>query len=222
MGISTADLSPIPLTLGPIGTTPGATSASPFSIPQLGKRVNQQVEELAELAGSANKVLTGVVDSSFGMLRGMLGSTDLSTPHGELQDAAPWNTLKPGFGLLRRGSGFSIGSVKGRLKTPAVEEGQQLVEVSSRPSSIKEVSIYEDDNESGSSVTTDDEGEDEQNRGDTRSVKSFSSVMSRESRDRERERERAEGRISLADRLANMTKLTSSPAADLSAKVSYH
>jgi len=152
----------------------------------------------------------------------------MTTPHGELQDAAPWNSKGPvvsgGFGLLRRGSGFSIGgvSVTGRPKTPAqgeVEEGQQLVEVSSRPGSLRTPSIQEayDGETSTSEATDDDEDgddgayeEDGKGKGDTRSVRSFSSMMSRESRDRDRERERAEGRVSLADRLASMTKLGSS------------
>ncbi|KIJ55233.1 hypothetical protein M422DRAFT_63368 [Sphaerobolus stellatus SS14] len=212
--MSTADLSPIPLNHGTIDA-PIITS-SPFSIPQLGKRVTQQVEELAGLAGSANKAITGVVDSSFGMLKGILGTmpVDTSTPHGELQDAAPWNSIRPGIGLLRRGSGFSIAgmSVTGRPKTPApaeAEEGQQLVEVSSRPGSIKAPSIYD---ETSASETDGEEGEDDEpNRGDTRSIRSFSSMMSKESRDKERDRE---GRVSLADRLASMTKLGNSSAAN--------
>ncbi|KAF8511834.1 hypothetical protein BU17DRAFT_54371 [Hysterangium stoloniferum] len=209
--MSTADLSPIPLDHGSVDSQ--TVASSPFST-RIGQRVNQQVEELAELAGSANKVLTGVVDSSFGVLRGILGATpDLATPHGEVPDGVPWNSIKPGFGLLKRGSSFSIGgmSVSGRPKTPAggeEEGGRPLVAVSSRPGSIKETNVGEEEGEEGG--TNSDEGveEDERNRGDTRSVRSFSSMMSKESRTRDRDVERGEGRASLADRLATMSGRT--------------
>lgn len=188
--------------------------------------MNQQVEELAGLAGSANKVITGVVDSSFGVLRGFLTSNpDLSAPPNEEQDTAPWNAMRPGFGLLRRGSGFSIASVAaslpgaGRPKTPggdAGEEGQQLVEVSSRPGSIKEVELEDDEDSSLSDIANEDDLPD---RGDARSVRSFSSMMSRESRDRGDGKER----LSLTDRLANVsarTKSTTSPNEQHGSKVS--
>lgn len=195
--------------------------------------MNQQVEELAGLAGSANKVITGVVDSSFGVLRGFLTTNpDLSTPQQEDQDPAPWNAIRPGFGLLRRGSGFSIANVAaslpggGRPKTPGAgpgEEGQQLIEVSSRPGSIKEMDLEDDDEDDeeempNSYIASEDELPD---RGDTRSVRSFSSMMSRESRDRDRADIRE--RMSLTDRFANMavrTKLTNSPVEQHGAKVS--
>ncbi|KAF8584031.1 hypothetical protein K439DRAFT_1653309 [Ramaria rubella] len=224
--MSTADLTPIPLAHGSIDSS--VTSSSPFST-RLGQRVNQQVEELAGLAGSANKVITGVVDSSFGVIRGFLApSADLLTPHGELQDSAPWNAIRPGFGLLRRGSTFSIANVAaslpgaGRPKTPvAGEEGQQLIEVSSRPGSIKEVNLDEDEDEeeeetSASSVVSDEESQDEgvPDRNDGRSIRSFSSMMSRESRDRDRDRDRADGkeRMSLTDRLASMSGRSKGPS----------
>lgn len=194
--------------------------------------MNQQVEELAGLAGSANKVITGVVDSSFGVLRGFLTTNpDLSTPQQEDQEPAPWNAIRPGFGLLRRGSGFSIANVAaslpggGRPKTPGAgpgEEGQQLIEVSSRPGSIKEMDLEDDDEDEeempNSYIASEDELPD---RGDTRSVRSFSSMMSRESRDRDRADIRE--RMSLTDRFANMavrTKLTNSPVEQHGAKVS--
>jgi len=179
--------------------------------------MNQQVEELAGLAGSANKVITGVVDSSFGVLRGFLTpNSDLSMPQGGIQDTAPWNSMRPSFGLLKRGSNFSIASVaaslpgSGRPKTPGDmgEEGQQLIEVASRPGSIKEY-LGDDSDEghrSGSSVDGSEDELDGPDRGDTRSVRSFSSMMSRESRDHDR----GEGkeRKSLTDRLATMSALS--------------
>ena len=71
--------------------------------PSLRGRVEQQVDALA---GSANKVLTGVVDTSFGVLRSLLpgqptAGTD-TPPTDAVQGSAPWNAAPPRFGLLRR------------------------------------------------------------------------------------------------------------------------
>lgn len=168
------------------------------------------------MAGSAaGKVLLGVVDTSMLALKGLLSGTD-NNPDPSDQ--------RPGFGLLRRGSGFSIASVAASLpavgrSTPRVvadeipQEGQQLIEVSSRPGSLN--NMYVGDGEEGSGGSSDDssgsednssdqEGasEDEGARGDTRSVRSFSSMLSRSSKDDRRDR------LSLQDRLANMSTLS--------------
>ncbi|TFK39557.1 hypothetical protein BDQ12DRAFT_682001 [Crucibulum laeve] len=181
--LSTADLTPIPLTRSPV------TAATPLApadgLPgSLRGRVEQQVDAIAD---SANKVISGVVDSSFGILRSFLPSNTPVTPSLESSQVAvaeaPWNATKPGFGLLRRESGFSIASIAAslpitRAKTPnpnSGEEGQQLVTVS-RPSSIRsrtgsvasglrvhvdnEDSSQEDGDDSESGTTgTDDESE---------------------------------------------------------------
>ncbi|GJJ11369.1 hypothetical protein Clacol_005601 [Clathrus columnatus] len=182
--MSTGDLSPITLTHNP---------ADPTLTKILSKRVNQQVGELAELAGSAGKMVTGVVDTSFGMLRGFLGNQPDSIPQIDTTEITPWNMVKPSFGLLRRVS-------LGRPKTPSgclEEEGRQLVEVSSRPGSIRGLDTSDDDNEA-EEVSDDekDEGQPETDNRDTRSIKSFSSMMSKESRGE---------RATLADRLAKMS-----------------
>lgn len=163
--------------------------ADPTLTKMLGKRVNQQVGELAELAGSAGKMVTGVMDTSFGVLRGFLGSHPDSISQVDATEITPWNMVKPSFGLLRR---VSIG----RPKTPSgahEEEGRQLVEVNSRPGSIRESDANDDDIET--EETSDEEGTGFDIR-DTRSIRSFSSMMSKESR--------AE-RATLADRLAKMS-----------------
>ncbi|KAJ3008561.1 hypothetical protein NUW54_g3105 [Trametes sanguinea] len=98
---STAELSPIPINRA------GSDSGSP-RVPQasLRGRVEQQVDALA---GSANKVLTGVVDTSFGVLRALLpGQTSdagVATPPVDAdQGAAPWNIPQPRCDRsLRRG-----------------------------------------------------------------------------------------------------------------------
>lgn len=118
------------------------------------------------IADSANKVISGVVDSSFGILRSFLpnqhgpssagdrasqaGGSRPPTPGATSETGAsiPWKSPRPGFGLLRRESGFSIASIAaslpsigpGRSRASTLnngeEAGQQLIAVS-RPSSVR-------------------------------------------------------------------------------------
>lgn len=185
-------------------------------------RVEQQVDAIA---GSANKVITGVVDSSFGILRSFLpNSPDPITPAVDgLQSTAPWNSVRPGFGLLRRESGFSIANIAASLPIPGgrgvakpihhVEEGGQPLVTVSRPGSVKSLSIKtkvgeEDLSSEGSGeergeeeVAAEEEGE--VGIGDTRSIRSFENMMNK----RKRDRKGAGARKSLTDRLANMSSL---------------
>ena len=147
---STADLTPIPLTRSPI------TSETPLEPADalhagLRNRVNQQVDAIAD---SANKVITGVVDSSFGILRSFMPSNATHPPSapgsatGRLTPGTPTSKTRglksQGFGLLRRESGFSIASlaaslpiaVRPRSNTGGEEAGQQLITVS-RGNSVK-------------------------------------------------------------------------------------
>ncbi|KAM5530813.1 hypothetical protein V8D89_013542 [Ganoderma adspersum] len=215
MVISTAELTPIPI------SRPGSDAGSPrITQSSLRGRVEQQVDALA---GSANKVLTGVVDTSFGVLRALLpGQTpeshvDLSTPPADAdQSAAPWNIPQSRFGLLRRDTGFSIASIAaslpGRSKAaPNEESGQQMVDVPSRPGSSRSVrpeeqSASEEDEEEDEE---DEEDEDEEEEGhDTRSIRSFESMMSQRSRQARKRKTTTGGRKSLADRLASVPGLS--------------
>lgn len=226
LSLSTADLTPIP-----INRSPAASEAS-FSQTQEGisgsfrGRVEQQVDAIT---GSANKVLTGVVDSSFGMLRSLLPNSPYpQTPEADpLQGSAPWNSVRPGFGLLRRESGFSIAGIAaalpgvGRIGSTAggEESGQQLVTVSRAGSvrsriSGRKVVVDEEDEESESESESGDEDEDDENEdddeddendgvkgGDARSIRSFESMMSRSNR----RKKETSTRKSLSDRLALMS-----------------
>ncbi|QRW17131.1 hypothetical protein RhiXN_05133 [Rhizoctonia solani] len=208
--MSVADLTPIPLA----ETVESAASAShhPLDIIAASIRLRGKVNQVGEMAGSAaGKVILGVMDTSMLAIKGLLGT-----------DSNPDSGHRPGFGLLRRGSGFSIASVKASL--PAVgrgtpradpdtipQEGQQLIEVSSRPGSLRSVQMGDSDESSGTSSSSgsedDSSGEeasdDEGTRGaDARSVRSFSSMLSRASKDERRDRP------SLQDRLANMSNLS--------------
>ena len=127
------------------------TTETPLSLAEglqgsLRGRMEQQVDAIAD---SANKVITGVVDSSFGILRSFLPQNNVApnpaaaqrpTSPGQQQ---PGSGGKPGLGLLRRESGFSIASIAASLPIPsrkpmtgAEEAGQQLVSVS-QPGSVR-------------------------------------------------------------------------------------
>lgn len=240
--LSVADLAPLPLSPVPYGddgaTSPVSTAA------RLRGRVNQQVEELA---GSAGKVVFGVVDSSFSALRGLLSTPGADDTMGvgavavttspQLVEQTPWNYQRPGFGLLRRGTEFTLASVTSSLpalhrvttggsrRTGNTEEsGQMLLEVPSRPESIKVGYEHSDDSEEeegsdeeedGQSEGHSDEGGQEHGkdvdasaaRSDVRSIRSFHSMMSTESRDRRPPMPGAGGvgRMSLSDRLASVS-----------------
>lgn len=212
---STAELTPIPI------SRPGSDAGSPrIAQSSLRGRVEQQVDALA---GSANKVLTGVVDTSFGVLRALLpGQTpeshvDLSTPPADAdQSAAPWNTPQSRFGLLRRDTGFSIASIAaslpGRSKAaPHEESGQQMVDVPSRPGSSRSVRPDEQSASEEDEVEEEEDEEDEyeeEEGHDTRSIRSFESMMSQRSRQARKRKTTTGGRKSLADRLASVPGLS--------------
>ena len=135
----------------------------------------------------------------------------------DVQESAPWNTVKPNIGLLRRASGFSLASVAASLpgsvasRTKQVdpnEEGRQMIEVPSRPGSVREPLSDEDayayessgSDEDGSASDLAGDGEIARvgYKSDVKSIRSFSSLMSGASRER-RERK------TLADRLASVS-----------------
>ena len=172
-------------------------------------------------------MISGVVGTSFGMLRSFLpGSTpeapaDTNTQN-EVSSITPWNAVRPGFDLLRRESGFSIASIaaslpgsRDRAKSVGEESGQQLVSVS-RPESVKSGALDEEEETSDEEEKTEDdtgddeEGEDGYEEGDAstgpdaRSIRSFESMMSTSTR----ERKEAHARKSLSDRLAHMPGLS--------------
>ncbi|KAL5537087.1 hypothetical protein ACEPAF_910 [Sanghuangporus sanghuang] len=220
---STADLTPIPLGIA-ADKTPAST---PGGQAGLRGRVEQQVDAIA---GSANKVLSGVVDSGFGVLRSLLPAAppgDQSHPGTPGSEAAPWNISRPGFGLLRRESGFSIASLAaslpGRDRARSIassyhaadEEGQEMVE--SRPSSVRNVRLddeeeegdEDEDEDEESEEDEEDEDEEEETRRDTRSIRSFESMMSDRSRARRKrkvDKANKKERMSITDRLANMSR----------------
>lgn len=221
--MSAADLTPIPLNRGPREpeTSLAAVDGNPGS---LRGRVEQ-----------ANKVLTDVVDTSFGMLRSLLPNTNANnaTVATSTSTSGPGlpspvdvtgHAVKPGFGLLRRESGFSIKSITAALPisrgTKSGEEtGQPLVTVS-RPGSIR--SVRGDDGSGVEEESVDDEDEEDEEDddeeedayessasavGDTRSIRSFGSMLSGGTGKKKLKKSGDGTRRSLSDRLAHMSSL---------------
>lgn len=186
----------------------------------------------------ANKVLTDVVDSSFGMLRSLLPHSNAPAPSSAPTQGAPLsvdrtgNAVKPGFGLLRRESGFSIKSITaalpmpmGRGTKPGEETGQQLVAVSkpgsfqsSRDEDGSEVEESEEDGDGDGDGDEDDEEDEEDDEsgadesgasafGDTRSIRSFESMLSGTGATK-KPKKSGGTRKSLSDRLAHMSGLS--------------
>lgn len=204
--ISTAELTPI--TANRAGAQASTTLAANAT---LRGRVEQQVDAIT---GSANKVISGVVDSSFGVLRALLPGTQ---PDGTTVEAD--GDVQPRFTLLRRDTAFSIASLAAslpgtgmRAKTPVQrdeESGQQLVEVPSRPASIRSMRAPSSSEEDSDEEDEEEEYEEEEEH-DTRSIRSFESMMSSRSRERRRKkvaRANANARKSIADRLASVPGL---------------
>ncbi|WVQ85958.1 hypothetical protein IAT38_008126 [Cryptococcus sp. DSM 104549] len=214
------------------------SNADAASIASASSRLRGRVGEFAgTAAGSANKVISGVMDSSWSALRGLMG-----TNAGEGGEAAPGaagaggEPARPGM-RPRQASTFSLASVtasvasiaaaaaarnRSRASSRASEQvwggNQELVEVSSRPGSIRE---RESDYPS-SEEKSEEESEEEEARGHRR-MKSGASASSRgggrpgvgagKEPDKEKEgsRDRSERddtpkqeRVSLSNRLASI------------------
>ncbi|KAI6139689.1 hypothetical protein BKA82DRAFT_998765 [Pisolithus tinctorius] len=275
--VSTADLTPIPIMRAVTATTPTTPEAPSFFIGTpsgIRGRVEQGVDVIA---GSANKVITGVFDTSFGVLRALIpgqsvvsaetmtktssgtgdgsgsgtgeggtapakGATNTDPAEPSTMMTSSLSPLVAGAGawgsgvnLLRRDSGFSLASLaaslpggqgtRSRASSNVDGMGQrELVEVSSRPASVKSSSGRDEEGEDGGDASEDndesgeDEDEDEEEEGeeeeeeahDARSIKSFESMLS-SSRKKRRSAAAAAStaaRKSLTDRLSNMPGLS--------------
>ncbi|KAF8334397.1 hypothetical protein F5887DRAFT_1139443 [Amanita rubescens] len=172
--------------------------------PGLRGRVEQQVDAIAV---SANKVLTGVMDTSFGMLKSLIPG------QGGSAQVLPLPLPIPPQPSKRESGGFSLSSIAASIPIVSSssssrrgenpEDGQQMVTVS-RPSFIGEGSENENEGEGegeGEEQVIDngecegEEGEEEEgsdnediqtptqlaDRGSVRSIKSFESMMNERS-----------------------------------------
>ncbi|TFY61073.1 hypothetical protein EVJ58_g4731 [Rhodofomes roseus] len=195
--LSPAQLSPIPFARSVRGAQPPSPQAMPAS---LRGRVEQQVDAIT---GSANKSQTPAT------------ATTLAAETTE-------ETSRPGFGILRRDTGFSIASLAASLPGSRAsrsgtgeESGQQMIEVPSRPGSSRSMRVPEEEATESEEGTTEEEGdededeEDEEYGHDARSIRSFESMMSGRSRQGKGKRKFiGAGRMSLTDRLASMPGLS--------------
>ncbi|PVF97932.1 hypothetical protein CPB86DRAFT_759256 [Serendipita vermifera] len=223
--LSVADLAPLPLSPDPFGSGLSEPLSPLGAAARLRGRVNQQVEELAD---SANKVISGVVDSSFSALRGLLSNntevatSPVVTSPQQAQQAA-WSYQ--GFGLLRRGTEFTLANLPtlhrvttggSRRGQNPEERGQMLLEVPSRPESVKAgYGNGSDDEQEDSDEDEDGHGDSNDDheqasaivngpKSDARSVRSFASMMSGDSRRPPTVLNKSE-RMSISDRLANVS-----------------
>jgi hypothetical protein len=223
---STADLTPFPLTRSPVTSeTPSAPADS-----GLRGRVEQHVDAIAD---SANKVISGVVDSSFGILRSFMPSSTVPTPIGnKYSPGTETEHTKPGFNLLRRESGFSIANlaaslpIGGRARSASGEEtGQQLITVFN-PSSLRSKTSWQfrgdgdgsqddDVSDESTSAATGEEESDEtgdgvaeavSGAGDVRSIRSFESMLSA-GKEQGRNKKTIRQRVSISDRLASVSAI---------------
>ncbi|TXT11100.1 hypothetical protein VHUM_01851 [Vanrija humicola] len=150
--------------LSPIGLTYLDDNADAASIASASSRLRGRVFQVGELAGSAagsaNKVITGVVDSSWSALRGFMSPANTQGALPAEDDAQ----RAVSAGRPRQASTFSLASVtasvasiaaaastataqarnRSRASSRASEWGanQELLEVASRPESIREHNIY--------------------------------------------------------------------------------
>lgn len=220
--MSIEDLSPIGLDY--MGMDGGNGDAE--SIANASTRLRGRVGEFAgSAAGSANKVISGVVDTSWSALRGLMGNPNAGSPDGDEQAAG--NNFRPGM-RPRQASTFSLASVtasvaniaaaaasrnRSRADSRVTEQvwggNQELVEVSSRPGSIRE---RESDYPTSEEDTSDD-GELEPDAISARSrMRSATNASSRSAK--EKDDGPKQERVSLSNRLASIGVLgrLSSPA----------
>lgn len=220
--MSIEDLSPIGLDY--MGMDGGNGDAE--SIANASTRLRGRVGEFAgSAAGSANKVISGVVDTSWSALRGLMGNPNAGSPDGDEQAAG--NNFRPGM-RPRQASTFSLASVtasvaniaaaaasrnRSRADSRVTEQvwggNQELVEVSSRPGSIRE-------RESDYPTSEEDTSEDSELEPDAISARSrMRSATNTSSRSaKEKDDGPKQERVSLSNRLASIGVLgrLSSPA----------
>lgn len=235
--MSIADLTPIGLEYLDESGADAQSIASASS--RLRGRVFQVGEMAGNAAGSANKVITGVIDSSWSAVRGLIsvnaapadgaeasgeekgGEADASGTRPSLRARQPSTfslaNVTASVASIAAAAAASTAAARSRANSRAVQPdqpqytwqgNQEMIDVS-RPQSIREKAEYPSDSDSESDGEGEAGGDDkaadkdlmpQRGLSDARSIRSVSSMMSKEGR---REEARLE-RISLSDRLANI------------------
>jgi len=183
-------------------------------------------------AGSANKVITGVVDSSWTALRGLIIAQPAGTDGVEAGETAQAVASAPAL-RQRHPSSFSLASVTASVASIAAAAAasttaarnrnradshasamvpehqwggnQEMMEVASRPESIRETgedhAIHSKESENTDEESSDREEEHQRRVSDARSIRRVSSMLDHEAN---RARDEAMERVSLNDRLASI------------------
>ncbi|WWD20698.1 hypothetical protein CI109_105174 [Kwoniella shandongensis] len=224
--MSIADLSPIGLDYMDEGNADAASIATASS------RLRGRVFQVGELAaGSANKVISGVMDSSWTALRGLIGtnaaSPDDDPSSGTMTGGA--EGARPGM-RPRQASTFSLASVTASVASIAAAAAarnrsransrasvdqvwggnQELVEVASRPASIRErgeneyPSSSEEDSSSEEEEHEDQDGGEASKGGHRRTKSTASAVSTKGGAGKDKEDTPKQERVSLSNRLASI------------------
>jgi hypothetical protein len=231
--VSAVDLAPLPMN----NRSPESNPDSPVT--SLRGRVEHRVDAFA---GSANKVISGVVDTSFGVFRLLLPAPAAVQPQTSDQNPSSAREGRPEFGLLSRGDGgFSIASIAASLpgrdklggvgKSETEEAGRQLLPVpSSRalgevvigglPGAAGDVHHAAEGEGDEAGNGQDEEGyEGSPPAHDSRSIRSFESMMRRE---RERDKKDKKGPAGGLARKTLSERLALAPGLSKSGAVGYH
>ena len=223
------DLSPIGLTYLDESNADAASIVSASS--RLRGRVFQVTEMAGSAADSANKVLTGVVDSSWTALRGLIGTNaeqQLLTTNEASDATVPRPNMRP-----RQASSFSLASVTASVASIAAAAStaaarsrsratsrasdtqqhwtgnQEMIDVSSRPESIHEQYLAESE-EDDHQDTTEQDDMPAAELADVRSIKSVSSMMSKEESGSKNERATISNRLASIGVLGRLSGQTTS------------
>ncbi|ORX41021.1 hypothetical protein BD324DRAFT_654638 [Kockovaella imperatae] len=238
--------------LSPIGLNDlDNANADTASIATASSRLRGRVFQVGELAGSAadsaNKVITGVVDSSWTAIRGLISSPAPNITATEEGQMPPPADVHPeavdGRARGNSTSAFSLSSVTASMagiaaaatnrnrsragsRASALERpehtwkgNEEMIDVSSKPGSIREGALQFDTNEDEAMTKSDDDehvpvrSNRERRRSDARSIQSVSSVFSRD-KEEARAMEKDKDRVSLSDRLASIGALGRLPSTD--------
>jgi len=225
------DLSPIGLTYLDESNADAASIVSASS--RLRGRVFQVTEMAGSAADSANKVLTGVVDSSWTALRGLIGTNaeqQLIAANQASDDATvPRPNMRP-----RQASSFSLASVTASVASIAAAAStaaarsrsratsrasdtqqqwtgnQEMIDVSSRPESIHEQYIDESEEDDHQDTSTEQDHMPAAELADVRSIKSVSSMMSKEESGSKNERATISNRLASIGVLGRLSGPTTS------------
>jgi hypothetical protein len=225
------DLSPIGLTYLDESNADAASIVSASS--RLRGRVFQVTEMAGSAADSANKVLTGVVDSSWTALRGLIGTNAeqqlIATNQASDDATVPRPNMRP-----RQASSFSLASVTASVASIAAAAStaaarsrsratsrasdtqqqwtgnQEMIDVSSRPESIHEQYIDESEEDDHQDTSTEQEHMPAAELADVRSIKSVSSMMSKEESGSKNERATISNRLASIGVLGRLSGPTTS------------